>query len=201
MITILPRRLVPIVPVAILLALVGVGIATTLGASAEDRGPTADDYLDADGNPDLVGYLVADGQYETAPAVPADEPIEFSVTGCVEGEPLAIAAIPRVLVGDAAAANDALADDDPEKLTQEPVPLVEEEAALADGSAYELTIPRSVPLGFSRLRVTCGDLEWDTIIDLVDREEFEAAQEELGDDEEPEELVTALDSAPVPEES
>lgn len=203
MIQTLQKRVVPILPIALLMALVTVGIVTTIGASAQDNGPQPADFVDADGNQDLVGYLTADAAYELAPAVPAGEPMQFRVLGCTEGEPLTISVVPRVLSESAAAANDALAEDDPEKLATEPVVVLEEAAALADGSSYEITIPDNVPKGFARIRVLCtgadgNELEWDTIIDLVDRAEFEAAQEALSEDEEPEELVTTVDSDAVP---
>lgn len=201
---ILRHRILPILPIALLVALVSVGIVSTLGASAEDPGPQPADFNFDDGSPDLVGYLLADAAYNTAPNVPINEALDFRALGCTEGSAISVSVVPRVLHEEGEAdANDALDDDDPDKLATEPILLVEEGAALAEGSSYEITIPENVPLGFARVRVACTDadgneVEWDTIVDIVDRAEFEAAQENLGEDEEPAELVTTIDSDPPP---
>lgn len=192
-------------PVLLLLGLVGFGVANALQQDAEtpDRGPQPQDFLDEAGEPDITGYLIGNALYAAAPNLDVAEPFEFRVFGCTEGSPITISFVPRVLVGDEGDANDALADDDETKLIQEPLVVVDEAEALADGSAYEIELPDNVPLGFARLRVNCAgeagaEIEWDTVIDLVDIEEFNAAQENLDEDEEPDELSTTIDSAPVP---
>lgn len=197
------RRVVPLLPVVLLVALTSVGLANALqseGDEGPDLGPQPADY---DG--DVTSYLVGAAEYRAAPNVPittdenGETVLEFAVTGCAEGSPITIELVPRMLPEDEAAANEALAEDDPAKVAQEPVPLVEEDEALADGSTYELTLPANVPLGFTRIRTTCVDADGnelisDTVIDLVDPVEFEAAQ---ADAEEPEELSTTIDGKPA----
>jgi hypothetical protein len=194
----LKRRLLAVLPVILLVSVTGFGIANALqsDAPAEDRGPQPGDFLDDEGNPDIAGYLVAGSLFQTAPAVATDDDITFRVFDCAEGSPITISIVPRLLPEDVAAANAALADDDPAKLAQEPVIVVEEDEALASGSEYEFTVPAEVPLGFARIRVLCtgpeGELEADTIINIVEPEEFEAEQ---ADAEEPREIVTTVDAA------
>jgi LPXTG-motif cell wall-anchored protein len=195
------RRIVPVLPVLLLVGLTSAGLANAFQADGEegpDLGPQPADY-----GGDVTSYLVGAAEYRAAAKVAAsgDSPtvLQFTVTGCAEGAPVAIAAVPRVLAGDELAANDALADDDATKLAQEAVVLVDEAEALADGSAYELTMPSNLPLGFARLRVSCQDasgaeLTSDTVIDIVDPVAFEAAQAEA---DEPLELATAIDGKAV----
>jgi hypothetical protein len=198
----LKRRVVPFLPIVLLLALTSVGLANAL-QSEEEEGPDLGPQL-ADYNDDVTGYLVGAAEYRTAPdvAVSTDgEPtvVQFTVTGCAEGSSIKISFVPRILPAEEAAANAALADDDPTKLAQEPIVLVEEAEALADGSAYELTMPQNVPLGFARLRVECVDADGnevtsDTVLNIVEQEAFEAEQ---ADAEEPEELVTEITAKPA----
>ncbi|MDH3754442.1 MAG: hypothetical protein OEU32_11285 [Acidimicrobiia bacterium] len=201
----LKPRMIPLLPIVLLISLAGFGIANALQDTGDeiDLGPQPGDFIGADGEPDLTGYLIASGLFPLAPNVPAGEPIEFRVFGCAEGEPITISIVPRILRADEQTANDALADDDASKLAEEPVPVVELDEALADGTAYAFEIPTNIPPGFARLRVSCtgigGDaIEWDTMIDVVDRGEFEAAQENLGDDEDPEELTVTIDADDPP---
>jgi hypothetical protein len=199
----LKRRVVPFLPIVLLLALTSVGLANAL-QSEEEEGPDLGPQL-ADYNDDVTSYLVGAAEYRAAPNVPistdedGDTVLEFAVTGCAEGSPITIELVPRLLPEAEAEANEALADDDPAKVAQEPVPVVEEAEALADGSAYEITIPKNFPLGFTRIRTTCVDADGnelisDTVIDLVLKADFDAAQEGA---EEPEELSTTIEGKPV----
>lgn len=193
------RTVLTAIPVVILLALAATGIATAIQADDEaevDLGPQPADFLDAEGAADITGYLVGDSAFANAPAVPYEEELALRAFGCAEGEPIVISLVPRVLNADETAAQDELSDD--EKLLTEPLPLVEEEEALADGSEYTAQIPANTPPGFIRFRVECGDLGSDTVGNLVDRDTFEAEQEELPEDER-QEVVTTLDVGDTPE--
>lgn len=196
------RRVAPVVPLLLLIGLATGGIASALQADSEepDFGPLIEDYT-SNGTTDIAGYLAADARYAQAPAVPFDETIELRVFGCSEGDPITIEVVPRVLRSDEEAAQGSLADD--QKLLTEPEVLVEQGEALAEPGTYELTIPATTPQGFTRLRVTCTAAEgepgvWDTVLQVVDGEEFAAAQEAL-DEAEREELVTTLDGGSAPE--
>lgn len=196
------RRLAPFVPVLLLIGLAAVGIANALQDDEEpDFGPQPGDYPTADGGSDIAGYLVAAGKFREAPAIPFDEELEFRVFGCTEGEPITIEIVPRFLRPEEEEAQEDLEDD--EKLLTEPEVVVEEDEALAEPGTYDVTIPLTIPRGFVRLRVTCtgadgAEAVWDTVLDVWDAEEFEAAQEELDEDER-EELVTTIDGGDVPE--
>ncbi len=191
------KRALPLLPVLFLVLLTAIGLANALQSDDEevDFGPQATDFRGDDGEVDIAGYLIAVGAYDVAPPVPVDEEVEFRVFGCAEGEPITISIVPRGLLASEQEANDALAADDTARLLEEPVVLVEEDAALAEPATYVVTVPEQTPNGFARLRVECtgadGEpLETDTVIDVVVRADFEAAQ---ADADEPEEIVTILD--------
>ena len=187
------RRVGAVVPVLILAALAVSGIAAAFQSDddeAIDYGPQIADFTDADGVSDVAGYLIADAAFNAAPPVLGGGPLEVRVFGCAEGSPITIELIPRVLNEDEAAAQADLGDD--EKLLEEPELVVDEAEALADGSAYEIEVPETTPLGFTRLRVTCegadGELVTDTVLNVI-------TQDDVDDETEP---VTAVDAGDTP---
>lgn len=199
------RSGVTLLPVLLLVALAATGIASAIQSDdAEetiDLGPQPGDFLDAAGETDIAGYVVGAAVFREAPAVPIEEELELRVFGCTEGSPVTVALVPRVLNAPELEAQDALDDD--AKLLTEPLGLVDEAEALADGSSYTVELPATTPLGFARFRVACegadGDLLTDAVVNAVVRADFEAAQENLADDEEPTELVTTVDAGDTPE--
>lgn len=192
----LRNRAIQALPIILLLALTTVGLANALQDDdvEVDLGPQPGDFLDADGEVDIAGYLIAAAAFDSAPAIPAGEALELRVFGCVEGDPILIEFVPRGLLADEQAANDELADDDEGRFLEENVTLVED-VALAEPATYEVTAPDGAPVGFARFRVTCtgaeGEQVTDTTVNLVERDAFEAEQE---DAEEPAELVTIIDN-------
>lgn len=187
------RRIGAVVPVLILAALAVSGIAGAFQADDEeavDLGPQIADYTNADGESDVAGYLIADAAFNAAPPVLLGETLEVRVFGCTEGAPVLVELIPRVLNEAEAAAQADLADD--EKLLEDFEIVIDEAEALADGSSYEVTVPETTPLGFTRLRVTCegaeGELVTDTVLNVI-------TEADVDDETEP---VTAVDAGDTP---
>lgn len=197
----LAKRAVQVLPVLLLVALTAVGLASAFQSDEEeiDYGPQATDFVGDDGV-DIASYLVAVSAFSTAPPVPLDEEVELRVFGCNEDSALLIEFVPRGLLDFELEANEELDEDDEDRLLDETVELVQEDTALPEPATYELIIPENAPIGFGRFVHTCTDvdgeeLQIETVINVVVREDWEEAQEDL---DEPQEVVTLLDSENAP---
>lgn len=169
------KGFVPFLPLLLLLAIATGGIANALQDEEYevpfDRGPQPGDFKDDAGETDITGYLIGGANFASAPYVYIDEPFDFRVFSCDEGSPMAISVIPRVLTADEVEYNENLAEEDLSNAFLTEVTEVWAGDALADGSAYQIEIPRETPLSFSRLHVACEadgeELETQTYVDLI----------------------------------
>jgi hypothetical protein len=131
-----------------------VGLASPASAQERPNGPTASDFTNGS-EFDTEGYLAAFVEFQSAPSVARGSDVQLNVFQCPAGS-----TVTAVFLGA------------PETEVTATAPDSADEAAV-----LVIHIPDDAEIGFNRIRVTCGDLLKDVVINVVGAGSADAVDE------------------------